>query len=496
MTKLLPGIIAFLLLSALLGSVATAQPFTVVLPAAASLHGLPPAFFHSDAVIFNRSADRTATVRATYRCTTGACDSSLRVFSVAPRQLHVIEDIVATLFGAPETSGAIEFSSTEPIVVTSRLYSPARPAPTLGMFVPGLGPDRAFASSDLVNLSHSHDPTVGFRTNIGVFNPGDQMRTVNISCIDVRGRLGSINQAVGPHQLFQINDGDLFREFSILRTASTFSCFVSGGAPFLPLYSWAAVIDNQSNDATFVVGQQFFTPPRVVTLPAAASLHGGAGTFFRSDLAVFNDDLVGVPFVTARYRCFLGACTESPVTFDVGPGATAIFSDAVATLFGAPESAGWIELTQTSHIGGRISVTSRLYTPGPFRGTVGMTVPGLEPRDGTSSQVLPLLTKGSRVNVGVINPENAAQVVTIRAFSKAGDRLGRVKRLLLGKQATQINDIFHELGIPGDVDAAYVLVEGSPPPLRIFAYAAIIDNASQDPIFVPGQDDPESLSIP
>jgi hypothetical protein len=125
-----------------------------------------------------------------------------------------------------------------------------------------------------------------------------------------------------------------------------------------------------------------------------------------------------------------------------------------------------------------------------------MTVPGLEPRDGTSSQVLPLLTKGSRVNVGIINPENAAQVVTIRAFSKAGDRLGRVKRLLLGKQATQINDIFHELGIPGDVDAAYVLVEGSPPPLRIFAYAAIIDNASQDPIFVPGQDDPESLSIP
>lgn len=495
MTKSLPRILSLLVLSALLDSVAAAQSFTVVLPAAASLHGLPPAFFHSDAVIFNRSAARTATVRATYRCATGACDGAARVFSVAPRQLHVIEDIVATLFGAPETSGAIEFSSTEPIVVTSRLYSPARPAPTLGMLVPGLGPDRAFASSDLVNLSHSHDPTVGFRTNIGVFNPGDQMRNVNIRCIDTRGSLGFINQVVGPHQLFQINDGDLFREFSILRTASTFSCFVSGGPPSLPLYSWAAVIDNQSNDATFVIGQQFFTPPRVVTLPAAASLHGGAGTFFRSDLAVFNDDLVGLPFVTARYRCFLGACTDSPVTFDVGPGATAIFSDAVATLFGAPESAGWIELTHTTHIGGRISVTSRLYTPGPFRGTVGMTVPGLEPRDGTPSQVLPLLSKGSRVNVGVINPENAAQVVTIRVFSKAGERLGRLKRLLLAKQATQINDIFHELGIPGDVDAAYVLVEGSPPPFRIFAYAAIIDNASQDPIFVSGQDDPEGLAV-
>jgi hypothetical protein len=125
-----------------------------------------------------------------------------------------------------------------------------------------------------------------------------------------------------------------------------------------------------------------------------------------------------------------------------------------------------------------------------------MSVPALEPRDGTASQVLPLLSKGSRVNVGIVNPEDAPQVVTIQVFSRQGARLGRMKRLLLRKQATQINDVFHELDIPGDVDAAYVLVEGSPPPFRIYTYAAIIDNASQDPIFVIGQDDPESLSIP
>lgn len=483
-----------LLLSALFESVAAAQSFTVVLPAAASLHGLPPTFFHSDVGVFNRSAARTANVRATYRCATGACDGTSRLFSVAPRRLHLIEDIVATLFGAPETSGAIEFSSTEPIVVTSRLYSPARPAPTLGMLVPGLAPDRAFHTSELVNLSHSHDPAVGFRTNIGVFNPSDQIRRVHLRCTDSRGFLGSISQDVTPHTLLQINDADLFREFSILRTVSSFTCTVSSNSQDA-LYTWASVIDNQSNDATFLIGQQFFVPPRILVLPAAASLHGGAGTFFRSDLAVFNDDVVGLPYVTARYRCSLGACTGSQVTFDVGPGATAVFSDAVATLFGAPESAGWIELTQAADRSGRISVTSRLYTPGPVRGTVGMSVPALEPRDGTPSQVLPLLSKGSRVNVGVVNPDGAAQVVTIQVFSKRGERLGRLKRLLLTKQATQINDIFHELGIPGDADAAYVLAEGSPPPFRIFAYAAIIDNASQDPIFVIGQDDPEGREV-
>jgi hypothetical protein len=489
-TKTLARIVSLLVLSAFFESVGAAQSFTVVLPAAASLHGLPPAFFHSDVAVFNRSTSRTAIVRATYRCATGACDSSPRVFEVAPRQLYLLEDIVASLFGAPETSGAIEFSSTEPIVVTSRLYSPARPAPTLGMFVPGLGPDRAFPSSELVNLSHSHDPTVGFRTNIGVFNPSDQMRSAFIACRDPRGALGSTVQDVGPHTLFQINDGDLFREFSILRSVSSFSCMVRGDSSVVPLYTWAAVIDNQSNDAAFITGQQFFVPPRILTLPAAASLHGAAGTFFRSDLAVFNDDVIGLALVTARYRCFLGACAEAQTTFDVGPGATQVFSDAVATLFGAPESAGWIELIPT----GRVSVTSRLYTPGPVRGTVGMSVPALEPRDGTTSQVLPLIPKGSRVNVGVVNPEDAAQVITIRVFSHRGELLGRLKRLLLRKQATQINDIFRELGIPGDVDAAYCLVEGNAP-FRIYAYAAIVDNESQDPIFVIGRDDPESLSI-
>lgn len=492
MTKSLPGIVSFLVLSAFLESVAAAQSFTVVLPAAASLHGLPPAFFHSDVAIFNRSTVRTAIVRATYRCTTGACDSSPRSFAIAPRELYLLEDIATSLFGAPETSGAIEFSSTEPIVVTSRLYSPARPAPTLGMFVPGLGPDRAFWSSELVNLSHSHDPSVGFRTNIGVFNPSDQTRTVFISCRDFRGAsLGFTVQEVAPHRLLQMNDGDLFREFSVLRSVSSFYCSVIGDSSFAPLYTWAAVIDNQSNDATFLTGQQFFAPPRILTVPAAASLHGAAGTFFRSDLAVFNDDVVGLATVTARYRCFLGACADTQVTFSVGPGGTLVFSDPVATLFGAPESAGWIELVPAGHI----TVTSRLYTPGPVQGTVGMSVPALEPRDGTTSQVLPLLSKGSRVNVGVINPEEAAQVVTIRVYSHAGRFLGRVKRLLLRRQATQINDIFREVGVTGDVDAAYCLVEGNAP-FRIFAYAAIIDNASQDPIFVTGQDDPESPPTP
>jgi hypothetical protein len=57
-----------------------------------------------------------------------------------------------------------------------------------------------------------------------------------------------------------------------------------------------------------------------------------------------------------------------------------------------------------------------------------------------------------------------------------------------------VNDIFHEFGIMDEFAAAYCIVEGTGA-FRIWSYAAIIDNESQDPIFVTGQDDPERPPI-
>ena len=104
-------------------------PVSVTLPAAASLHGAPPTFFHSDVSVFNPSATQAATVTARYRCFTGACGNALQTFTVPPRQLRVFDDIVGTLFSAPETGGAVEFSGN--VLVDSRLYTPSRPAPTV-----------------------------------------------------------------------------------------------------------------------------------------------------------------------------------------------------------------------------------------------------------------------------------------------------------------------------------------------------------------------------
>ena len=128
--------------SAGLGIVSYERSHQITLPAAASLHGAPPTYFHSDVDIINASPDRPATLSARYHCFVGACEpSSAATATIPPRSLARFEDIVGSLLAAPESSGAVEFESSEPIIVTSRLYSPAKPAPTLGMFVPGLFPE-------------------------------------------------------------------------------------------------------------------------------------------------------------------------------------------------------------------------------------------------------------------------------------------------------------------------------------------------------------------
>src|SRR5207247_10787796 len=73
-----------------------------MLTAAASLHGLLPTFFHSDAVVFNPDPSQPAHVTAWYRCLSGSCGSGTASFDLAPGQARLFNDVVVALFGANE----------------------------------------------------------------------------------------------------------------------------------------------------------------------------------------------------------------------------------------------------------------------------------------------------------------------------------------------------------------------------------------------------------
>lgn len=467
--------------------------FRVTLPAAASLHGVPPTFFHSDVWVFNGSRENATTVTATYRCAGANCGNSVQTFTIPPRQVRAFPDIVATLFGAPETFGAIEFDSRTLLVVTSRLYSPARGVPTIGMFVGGLKPDDAHASAVLTSLSHSASPASGFRTNVGLYNPNDSAQPLVFTFFGASGEfLGEFFDNVGPRSPLQVNDAEIFRRLNIGGDVRDFLCIVTGDGAH-PIYAYASVIDNRSADPIFIPGEDAAgLAVSKVTLPAAASLRGAGGTFFHSDTRVWNASPSAFSTVTARYVCFTGDCGDSEREILIAPRQMIILDDIVGSFFQAPESGGVVEFVSEQPL----VVTSRLYTPSRAEPTFGMFVPGLVPDRASPTQVLNGLARSgdSRVNVGVFNDADP-QVITYRLYDGNANLLGTASRFFGAHEAFQVNDVFSFLGVAAaSVESAYCLVEGSEL-LPIFSYAAVIDNRSQDPIFIPGEDDPEKPPI-
>jgi hypothetical protein len=235
----------------------TAAPSgTVTLPAAASLHGASGTFFHSDVSVFNPSATQSATVTARYRCFSGACGNSVQTFTVGPRQMRVFDDIVGTLFVAPDTGGAVEFSGN--VLVDSRLYTPTRPAPTTGMYVPGLSSGEAYAEAVLTSLSYSTNLSTGFRTNVGVYNANDVAQTFTFTLFSPTGtQLGQTSQVVPARTPVQLNN--IAAIAGITTDVPNFYCVVRGDG-VSKNYAYAAVLDNQSQDLIFVKGARATLP--------------------------------------------------------------------------------------------------------------------------------------------------------------------------------------------------------------------------------------------
>ena len=473
-------------------------PATLTVPAAASIHGVNGSFFHSDLRLLNASATSLAAVTLRYHCFTGTCPNNVQTLTLTPGEMRSLDDVVGTTFGAPESAGPIEIVGD--VIVDSRIYTPTRPSPTTGASVPGFAADEALAESVLLSLSHSVNRSKGFRTNAGVYNPSTDYLHVTFSLFDAAATpIGQTSRDVGPGTEVQIND--LFGSSGIVQDVPNAYAIISADGVH-ELFAYATVIDNQSQDPVFVKGRNARgAPSGTVTLPTAASIHGLNGSFFHSDLRVFNPSVDAPATVTARYRCFTGSCPSSLQTFTVAPREMKTFDDAIVALFSAPESAGPIELS------GAVVVDSRVYSPGKPAATTGDDVAALGAEQAATRLVLTSLSrsadpaKGFRTNVGVYNPGVFPLTVIVSLYGPSGQLLGTATRSLESQSALQINDVFGAAGVAGDIPNAYCVVAaqgpGSPLGLdKVFAYATVIDNQSQDPYFVLGRPLPADATGP
>src|SRR6202162_1719000 len=466
------------------------SPTSVTVPVAASIHGAGGSFFHSDVRVLNQSSSSPVTVTAKYHCFSPPCGSSPQTFTLSPREMRVFDDMIAVTFNAPESGGAIEFASAGSLVVTSRLYTPSRPLPTNGMGVPGIPESQALSGAVVTSLSHSANPSQGFRSNIGAYNANDVAQTLTFTVFNGGGtELGHATAFVAARTAVQVSN--IFNVIGVTTDVSHAYCVVRGDQN-LPLPVYAGVIDNQSQDLAFVQGQANTRAAGAdrATIPVAASIHGAGGSFFHTDATVLNTSTSASANVTMRYRCFSGSCGNSPQGVTLAPREMRAFDDIIASLFAAPESGGAIQVDSDQPV----VVGSRLYTPSRPAPTNGMGVPGLPESGAPTKGVLTSLSysaasaAGFRSNVGAYNANDVAQAVTFTLFDPAGTLLGQVSANAPARSSVQGSNVFAAAGFTRDVPNAYCIVHGDQS-LPLLVYAGVIDNQSQDLAFIRGETD-------
>ena len=219
--------------------------------------------------------------------------------------------------------------------------------------------------------------------------------------------------------------------------------------------------------------------------PGAASASGDQGAFFVTDARLYNPD----PSETITvFLSFLDRDVDNSsvqeMSVNIAPRSGEAFNDILASFFGLSEVAGAIRMRSDS----LFYATSRTFNRGGAEGTFGTFIPGISPDDAVDSGILLQIVNdpadtGFRANVGFTNPNLQTITATVRVFdADTGELVGERDRELPPRTFSQIDNVFRFVGERNRVTTNATVEFTADAP--VLAYATVIDNTSNDPIFV------------
>jgi len=446
-----------------------------IFPGAASASGVGDAFFVTDARLYNPHPSESITVHLSFLArdadNSGAAEQAV---TIPQRRGVAFDDIVGDFFGLSEVAGAIRMRSDDLFYATSRTYNVGGSQGTFGSFIPGLPEEDAVDHGILLQVVNNPADD-GFRANVGFVNPNLSTTevTVRVYDADTGALIGERGLILPPRAFSQINNVFKFvgHRNQVARNATV---EFSADAEVL---AYAAVIDNTSDDPIVVLPyQDEGTPPPKASLdysriiPGAASASGVGVAFFVTDARLYNPDqsesiTVNLSFL-ARDTDNSGAGEQS---VSIPPRQGVAFDDIVADFFGLSEVSGAIRMRSAKPF----YATSRTYNIGGAEGTYGSFIPGLREEEAIDQGILLQVVNdsaddGFRANVGFVNPSLSTTEVTVTVYdAETGALIGERGLSLPPRAFSQINNVFKFVG-----DA------------EVLAYAAVIDNTSDDPIVV------------
>jgi len=248
------------------------------------------------------------------------------------------------------------------------------------------------------------------------------------------------------------------------------------------------VVDNRTNDPTFFPPDIPASVMRVI--PAIGHLDGANGSKFRSDLFLFNNSSTPK---TLMLQAKLWDVPEQPTTLTLtllGHEARVI-RDVLAVAFGKTGIARLRFTLQGSSLDTSVRVTSRTYTIDPNGGTYGFLMPPLNAfQSGGAGDTLEILgatlDPHFRTNLGLVDltgfPGQRPARAKVEIIDQAGSSLDSFEVSIPSAGGMQINDLFHGRSLPENTNSVLIritTIEG-----MIGAYAAFVDNGTNDPAYV------------
>jgi hypothetical protein len=459
----------------------------LVLPGVGHVKGAFGSNWASDVTFYN-SSDGRINVNLVFLPTTAPFspfDPVLIHLALEPHQIRLVPDIVNSMFGWDNVTGVLYIDPDlgTSVNVTSRTYNTTSNG-TYGFTMNGIDVFTAAGPRFPLTFSGAFEGS-NFRTNVML--TATSLSNARVSAV-ATGSNGSLaTEAVS----FDVPQGggvqiNGFGQFLGVRASDTGALLLkpTRGETVASVF----VVDNRTNDPTFFPPDIPASVMRVI--PAIGHLDGANGSKFRSDLYLFNNSSQAK---SLTLQAKLWDVPENPSTlqFTLLPFEARVIRDVLATAFGKTGIARLRFTAQGSTNDTSVRVTSRTYTIDPNGGTYGFLMPPLNSfQSGGPGDTLEILgatlDPHFRTNLGLVDltafPGNRPARAKVEIIDDGGRLLDSFEVSIPSAGGMQINDLFHGRGLAESTKP--VLIRVSTIEGMIGAYAAFVDNGTNDPAYV------------
>ncbi len=461
-------------------TVAPLAPAHALVSVTAQTDGIGGSVWRTELTLFNAGSE-AATGQFVFVPGAGG-SAQTRPLYLAPQQSVTYDNALLDIFGMPSGAGAIAVEATSPtttpdIKITSRTFTTGTDG-TYGQAVPNV-PDAALQQTLFLTGLESDS---NYRANVGLVNRGATPIQVALTLFDSAGNVVGTDSLTLPPNSFQQSS-----------LASYFPAVAAGGYGALSMRSdastpnavsvYASVIDNRTQDPVYIQGSPMPSGSQE-TVPAVGRAAGANGTYWRSDVRLFNASATTMS-VTLRYLAS-GADDRNAQSIGVTilPMQTVILAD-VLSQFGVASGSGALQLGWSGTAGP--VVASRTYTTNAGGGTYGQSIDAVQ-SFGSDSDIPGLRSDGTyRSNAGFVNGSSSAIGITVDLLSPTGQTIASAFVQLPPRSQTQQSLAALFPGVDVSSLGAVTLHAHTDSGAALFAYGSIIDNRSGDPVFYGGE---------